>query len=60
MKRIAKRMVNYYIKHLANKKNRTANENAIWDSMIHPTNYVDKKYIDDLVAYAKNLGNISL
>lgn len=60
MKGIAKRMVNLYIKHLANKKNRTANENAIWDSMIHPTNYVDKKYIDDLVAYAKNLGNISL
>ncbi len=59
MKGLMKLMVDFYGKRIEAKNNRTNDENAILESMKHPTHYVDKKYIDAIILYAKSLPNSS-
>jgi len=50
---VFKVMLNVYKKFLENKKNKTKDEKAILESYYNPTNYVNKKHIKEIVAYAK-------
>ncbi|WP_027107855.1 flavodoxin domain-containing protein [Lacticigenium naphthae] len=52
---IIKIFLNIFIKNVERKKNKTEDEEGIIESYYHPTNYVDKKHIEALVAYAKKL-----
>lgn len=50
-------MLNFYRNVLEKKKNRSKDEQAILDSFYKPTNFVRKKEIGSIVAYAKSLMN---
>lgn len=52
VKGISKAMLNVFKKVMEKKKNRTKDEEAILEGFYHPTNYVDRKEIRAIVAYA--------
>jgi len=52
---IYKMMLNVFRKIMEKKKNKTADEKAILDGFTNPTNFVDKKQIETIVSYAKQL-----
>lgn len=55
VKGIKKIMLNVFKNILEKKQNKTNDEIAILDAFTNPTYYVDKKHINDIVNYAKNL-----
>ncbi|MDY0278507.1 MAG: flavodoxin domain-containing protein [Acholeplasma sp.] len=55
VKGIFKMMINIFRKMLEKKKDKTPDEKAILEGFINPTNLVDKKHIEEIVNYAKNL-----
>lgn len=52
---IFKHMLMVYKKYLERKKNKTEDEKAILEAYYNPTYYVDKKHIENIVSYAKNI-----
>lgn len=56
-KGITRRMLNVFRRVMEKKKNKTEDEKAILDGFVHPTNYVDKREIQSVVSYARNIGN---
>lgn len=52
---IFKEMLNVYKKVMQKKKNKTKDEEAILEGFLNPTNYVDKKEIEEIVSYAKKI-----
>jgi len=48
-----KSMVNFFIKLIEKKKDKTPDEMAILEGYKHPTNYVDILYIEELVNFVK-------
>jgi len=55
IKGIFKMMLNVFRKIMEKKKDKTADEKAILEGFTNPTNFVDKKHIESIVAYAKQL-----
>lgn len=54
LKGLMKSMVNFFIRMIEKKKDKTPNEIAILEGFKHPTHYVDKKYIDEIVEYVQS------
>ena len=52
---IFKMMINVFRKILEKKKDKTPDEQAILEGFTNPTNLVDRKHIEEIVNYAKNL-----
>lgn len=50
-----KMMLNVFIKVMEKKKNKSKDVEAILDAFYNPTHYVDRKEIEAIVAYAKQL-----
>lgn len=48
---LMKKMVGFFLKMIEKKDNKTQEEIDILEGYYHPTNYVDKKYIVELVNY---------
>jgi len=48
-------MLNVFKKVMEKKKDKTEDEKAILEGFTNPTNFVDKKHIESIVSYAKNL-----
>jgi hypothetical protein len=46
-------MLSVFRKVMEKKKEKTADEEAILQGFTHPTNYVDRKHIESIVAYAR-------
>lgn len=46
-------MLSVFRKVMEKKKEKTADEEAILQGFTHPTNYVDRKHIEPIVAYAR-------
>ena len=55
IKGVFKMMLNVFRKIMEKKKDKTADEKAILEGFTNPTNFVDKKHIESIVAYAKQL-----
>lgn len=55
VKGVFKMMINVFRKMLEKKKDKTPDEQAILEGFTNPTNLVDKKHIEEIVNYAKNL-----
>jgi len=56
VKGLSKMMINFFRKMMEKKKDPTADEKAILEGFTHPTHYVDQQHIQELVSYAKTLG----
>ena len=54
LKGLMKRMVEFFIRMIEKKGNKTQEEIDIVEGYYHPTNYVDQKYISELVSFVKN------
>lgn len=48
-----KSMLNVFRKVLEMKKNKTEEQKAILEGFYHPTNYVDKKHIEPILAFVQ-------
>ncbi len=55
VKGISKAMLNVFKKIMEKKENKTKDEEAILEGFYNPINYVDKKHIESIVAYAKEI-----
>ncbi len=55
VKGISKYMLRVFKKIMETKKNKTKDEEAILEGFYNPTNYVDKKEIQAIVAYVKKI-----
>ena len=51
LKGLMKSMVKFFINMIEKKKDKTPDEIAILDGYKHPSHYVDKKYIEEIVNY---------
>lgn len=51
LKGLMKSMVKFFINMIEKKKDKTPDEMAILDGYQHPSHYVDKKYIEEIVNY---------
>lgn len=54
---IYRMMLDVFRKVMEKKKNKTSDETAILEGFYHPSNYVDKKEIETIVTYVKNIAN---
>ena len=55
IKGVFKMMLNVFRKIMEKKKDKTEDEKAILEGFTNPTNFVDKKHIESIVFYAKQL-----
>lgn len=55
VKGVFKMMLDVFRKVMEKKKNRTQDQEAILEGFYHPTNYVDKKEIEAIVAFAREV-----
>lgn len=55
IKGVFKMMLNVFRKIMEKKKDKTEDEKAILEGFTNPTNFVDKKCIETIVSYAKEL-----
>ena len=53
LKGLMKSMVKFFINMIEKKKDKTPDEIAILDGYKHPSHYVDKKYIEEIVNFVQ-------